>query len=162
MAIRTAIGASRWRIARQLLMESLLLALVGGGIGVALAVWGTNALLAGSPRNLLDLRSVSMDLRVLTFAVGATLLAGLLYGFLPEVDPYNRNGTRLLLRQGGRLPAVDRARRLFRRASSEPAVARALRSSCGQRPRRRSGLFQHHGYSPARRPSFQRTRAGGR
>src|ERR1700680_971978 len=71
MAIRTAIGASRWRIARQLLMESLLLALIGGGIGVALAVWGTNALLAASPRNLLDLRAVSIDLRVLLFAVAA-------------------------------------------------------------------------------------------
>src|SRR5260370_20776049 len=84
MAIRTAIGASRWRIARQLLMESLLLALIGGGIGVALAVWGPNALLAASPRNLLDLQAVSMDLRVLFFAVAATLLAGLLFGFLPS------------------------------------------------------------------------------
>jgi putative ABC transport system permease protein len=84
MAIRTAVGASHWRIARQLLMESLLLALIGGGIGVALAVWGTNALLAASPRNLLDLSAVSMDLRVLLFAVAATLLAGLLFGFLPS------------------------------------------------------------------------------
>jgi len=49
MAIRTAIGASRWRIARQLLMESLLLAVIGGGIGVTLTVVGTNALLAASP-----------------------------------------------------------------------------------------------------------------
>jgi putative ABC transport system permease protein len=84
MAIRTSIGASRWRIAGQLLMESLLLALIGGGVGVALAVWGTNALLAASPGNLLDLRSVSIDLRVLAFAAGATLLAGLLFGFLPS------------------------------------------------------------------------------
>jgi putative ABC transport system permease protein len=84
MAIRTAIGASRWRIARQLLIESLLLALIGGGIGVALAVWGTNTLLTASPKNLFDLRVVSMDLRVLLFAVAATLLAGLLFGFLPS------------------------------------------------------------------------------
>jgi predicted permease len=84
MAIRAAIGAGRWRIARQLLMESLLLALIGGGIGVALAVWGANALLAASPRNLLDLRSLPMDLRVLAFSVAATLLAGLLFGFLPS------------------------------------------------------------------------------
>jgi putative ABC transport system permease protein len=101
MAIRTAIGASRWRIARQLLMESLLLALTGGGIGVALAVWGTNALLAASPRNLLDLRSVSMDLRVLAFAVGATLLAGLLFGFLPSyISAHSRISE--TLKEGGR------------------------------------------------------------
>lgn len=84
MAIRTAIGASRWRIGRQLLVESLLLALIGGGIGAALAFWGTNALLAASPANLFDLRSVSLDLRVLTFAGAATLLAGLLFGILPS------------------------------------------------------------------------------
>jgi predicted permease len=84
MAIRTALGASHWRIARQLLMESFLLSLIGGGIGVALAVWGTNALLAASPRNLLDLNSISIDLPVLIFAVAATLLAGLLFGFLPS------------------------------------------------------------------------------
>ena len=101
MAIRTAIGASRWRIARQLLMESLLLALIGGAIGVALAVWGTNALLAASPRNLLDLRSVSMDLRVLAFAVGATLLAGLLFGFLPSyISAHSRISE--TLKEGGR------------------------------------------------------------
>ena len=101
MAIRTAIGASRWRIARQLLMESLLLALIGGGIGVALAVWGTNALLAASPRNLLDLRFVSMDLHVLTFALAATLLAGLLFGFLPSyISAHSRISE--TLKEGGR------------------------------------------------------------
>jgi predicted permease len=101
MAIRTAIGASRWRIARQLLMESLLLALIGGGIGVALAVWGTNALLAASPRNLLDLRFVSMDLFVLTFALAATLLAGLLFGFLPSyISAHSRISE--TLKEGGR------------------------------------------------------------
>ena len=101
MAIRTAIGASRWRIARQLLIESLLLALIGGGIGVALAVWGTNVLLAASPANLLDLRSISLDLRVLTFAVAATLLAGLLFGFLPSyISAHSRISE--TLKEGGR------------------------------------------------------------
>ena len=101
MAIRTAIGASRWRIARQLLMESLLLALIGGGIGVALAVWGTNALLAASPRNLFDLATISLDLRVLTFAVASTLLAGLLFGFLPSyISAHSRISE--TLKEGGR------------------------------------------------------------
>lgn len=107
MAIRTAIGASRWRIARQLLMESLLLALIGGGIGVVLAVWGTNALLAASPRNLLDLRFVSMDLHVLAFAVAATLLAGLLFGFLPSyISAHSRISE--TLKEGGRGSSANR------------------------------------------------------
>ena len=84
MAVRTAIGASRWCIARQLLMECLLLALFGGTIGVAFAFWGTNALLAASPRNLLDLRSVPVNLSVLSFAAAVTLIATLLFGFLPS------------------------------------------------------------------------------
>lgn len=101
MAIRTAIGASRWRIARQLLIESLLLALVGGGIGVTLAVWGTNALLAASPKNLLDLTAISVDLRVLTFAVASTLVAGLLFGFLPSyISAHSRISE--TLKEGGR------------------------------------------------------------
>jgi putative ABC transport system permease protein len=113
MAIRTAIGASRWRIARQLLMESLLLALIGGGIGVALAVWSTNALLAASPANLLDLRSISLDFRVLTFAVGATLLAGLLFGFLPSyISAHSRISE--TLKEGGR-GSSSASRRAFAR-----------------------------------------------
>jgi putative ABC transport system permease protein len=107
MAIRTAIGASRWRIARQLLMESLLLALIGGGIGVTLAVWGTNALLAASPKNLLDLAAISVDLRVLTFAVAATLLAGLLFGFLPSyISAHSRISE--TLKEGGRSSSANR------------------------------------------------------
>ena len=115
MAIRTAIGASRWRIARQLLMESLLLALIGGGIGVTLAVWGTNALLAASPRNLLDLSSISIDLRVLVFAAGTTVLAGLLFGFLPSyISAYSRISE--TLKEGGRGSSSAKRRGLTRNA----------------------------------------------
>jgi putative ABC transport system permease protein len=107
MAIRTAVGASRWRIARQLLMESLLLALGGGGIGVAFAFWGTNALLAASPRNLLDLTAISLDLRVLVFAVTSTLLAGLLFGFLPSyISAHSRISE--TLKEGGRGSSANR------------------------------------------------------
>jgi putative ABC transport system permease protein len=113
MAIRTAIGASRWRIARQLLTESVLLALVGGGIGVTLAVWGTNALLAASPENLLDLRSIHIDLRVLAFAGGSTLLAAFLFGFLPSYLCAHSKISETL-KEGGRGTSTGRHRRVLR------------------------------------------------
>jgi putative ABC transport system permease protein len=101
MAVRTAIGASPWRIACQLLTESVVLAAIGGSIGVVLAVWGTNALLAASPRNLLNIRSVSVDVRILAFAAGSTLLAGLLFGFLPSYISAHSHISETL-REGGR------------------------------------------------------------
>jgi putative ABC transport system permease protein len=125
MAIRTAIGASRWRIARQLLMESLLLALIGGGIGVTLTVVGTNALLAASPQNLLDLPSVSIDLRLLTFAAAATLLAGLLFGFLPSYVSAHSQISQTL-REGGRGSSTGKRRRFARSAFVVAQLSLAL------------------------------------
>jgi len=125
MAIRTAIGASRWRIARQLLMESLLLAVIGGGIGVALTVLGTNALLAASPHNLLDLPSVSIDLRLLAFAVAATLLAGLLFGFLPSYVSAHSQISQTL-REGGRGSSSGKRRRFARSAFVVAQLSLAL------------------------------------
>jgi putative ABC transport system permease protein len=118
-AVRSAIGASPWRIARQLLTESILLALIGGAIGVALAVWGTNLLLAASPENLLDLRSIPIDWRVLAFASGATLLAGLLFGFLPSYISAH-SGISETLKEGGRGSSAGKRRRF---ASSAFVVA---------------------------------------
>jgi putative ABC transport system permease protein len=93
----------------------LVLALIGGGIGIALAVWGTNALLAASPRNLLDLHAVSMDWRALLFAVGATLISGLIFGFLPSyVSAHSRISE--TLKEGGRGSSAG-GRRAFARNS---------------------------------------------
>jgi putative ABC transport system permease protein len=125
MAIRTAIGASRWRIARQLLMESLLLAVIGGGIGVTLTVVGTNALLAASPRNLLDLSSISIDLRLLAFAAGATLLAGLLFGFLPSYVSAHSQISQTL-REGGRGSSAGKRRGFARSAFVVTQLSLAL------------------------------------
>jgi putative ABC transport system permease protein len=115
IAVRTAIGASPWRIARQLLTESVLLALLGGAIGVVLAVWGTNLLLAANPENLLDLRAVPIDWRVLAFAAGSTLLAGLLFGVLPSYIS-SHSGISETLKDGGRGSSAGKQRGLARGA----------------------------------------------
>jgi putative ABC transport system permease protein len=115
IAVRTAMGASPWRVARQLLTESVLLALIGGTIGVALAAWGTNLLLAASPKNLLGLNSIPVDWRVLAFAAGVTLLAGLLFGFLPSYIS-SHSGISETLKEGGRGLSAGKQRSFARGA----------------------------------------------
>ena len=115
IAIRTAIGASPWRIACQLLTESVLLAIIGGGVGVGPAYWGTNALLAASPRNLLNMASVSMDGRILVFAAGSTLLGGLLFGFLPSHISAHSSISETL-KEGGRGSSEGKRRGIARSA----------------------------------------------
>jgi predicted permease len=84
-AIRTALGASRWRLARQSLAETGLLAALGGGLGVVFAFWGLQPLLAAAPIDLPRLRGVSVDARVLVFALGISALTALLFGILPAL-----------------------------------------------------------------------------
>jgi putative ABC transport system permease protein len=83
MAVRAAIGASRGRIIRQLLTESMLLALGGGTIGGILALWGVDALLSLSPGNLPRIEEVSPDGRVLGFTLIASVVTGLVFGLSP-------------------------------------------------------------------------------
>ena len=81
--IRTALGASRARLARQLLTESALLAIVGGVLGIGLAYFGLRWLVAVAPANLPRLDEVHVDGRVLWFAVCVSMLTGILFGALP-------------------------------------------------------------------------------
>jgi putative ABC transport system permease protein len=83
IAIRTAIGAGRARLVRQLLTENLLLAAIGGILGVLLAQWGAHALIAMGPREIPRLAETSFDGRVLLFAAALTLLTGLVTGLAP-------------------------------------------------------------------------------
>jgi len=82
-AIRTALGASRARLLGQSILESTLLALAGGGLGVVLAYWGLRALLAAAPIDLPRLNEVHIDARVLLFALAISLVTGLIFGALP-------------------------------------------------------------------------------
>jgi putative ABC transport system permease protein len=86
MAIRTAVGASRWRIARQLLTESILLSLIGGSIGLVLARWGVDLILYVSPNAIPRSREIGLDWTVLAFTVGVSFLTGILFGLIPAIQ----------------------------------------------------------------------------
>jgi putative ABC transport system permease protein len=83
IALRTALGARRYHLLRQLLTESLLLAIIAGGIGVLLATWGTSALVALSPESLPRAREIGFDWRVLAFTGAIALTTGIVFGLLP-------------------------------------------------------------------------------
>jgi putative ABC transport system permease protein len=92
---------------------------------VALAVWGTNLLLAASPENLLDLRSISTDWRVLAFAAGSTLLAGLLFGLLPSYISAHSSISETL-KEGGRGSSAVKRHRIARSAFVVAQICLAL------------------------------------
>jgi len=86
MAIRAAMGAGRWRIARQLLTESVLLASVGGTLGLLVARWGIDLILYISPDAIPRSREISLDWRVLAFTIGISFLTGILFGLVPAIQ----------------------------------------------------------------------------
>jgi putative ABC transport system permease protein len=100
IAIRSALGAGRGRIIRQLLTESLLLALTGGAIGLLLATWLKDLLVAFSPGDIPRLDEVGLDWRVIGFAVGITMLTTLLTGLAPALQSSKPNLTSSL-KEGG-------------------------------------------------------------
>jgi putative ABC transport system permease protein len=101
IAIRRALGAGRGRIVRQLLTESLLLAIAGGGLGLMLAYWGVDLIVTASPPDLPRISDIRVDRVVLGFTAAISILAGLLFGFAPAFSA-SRGGLNEVLKEGGR------------------------------------------------------------
>ncbi|MGH9914372.1 MAG: ABC transporter permease [Pyrinomonadaceae bacterium] len=101
IAVRTALGAGRWRIIRQLLTESSLLAAFGGAVGLALSILLTKLLVAISPADVPRLDQVGLDARVLGFTVGVVGLVGLLFGLAPALQA-SKTDLNDVLKEGGR------------------------------------------------------------
>jgi putative ABC transport system permease protein len=126
LAVRTAVGAWRGRLVRQLLTESLLLSLIGASAGVALAYWGTRALIAGAPAGAAPrLDNVGLDGTVLVFTLVVAVLAGLLFGLAPVLQA-RRHDVVSALKAGGRGAQESAPASRARRALVSAQVALAL------------------------------------
>jgi putative ABC transport system permease protein len=91
ISVRTALGASRWRLIRQLMSESILLAVIGGGLGLLMAAWGIDVLPALQPVGIPRLVGIKVNLAVLAFTLGVSLLTGIFFGLIPALTATRTN-----------------------------------------------------------------------
>src|SRR5688572_28090259 len=124
MAVRRSLGAARWRIARQMLTESVLLAVVGGALGVALAYAGFEAFLALLPPNQPRIHIVTIDWRVLAASASAAIATGILFGLMPAI--HAATGRSMTLLRSARVTGSGHASSGTRRALMLAEVALAL------------------------------------
>ena len=129
-AIRAALGAGWWRLVRQSLTESLVLSLGGGALGLLVAYWGTHAALSLLPSTLPRAQEVRIDYRVLLFALGISLLSGIMAGLAPALRSSNSRFSNALRESGrGHIGARSRAQAIL--VAAEVALAVVLLIGAG-------------------------------
>jgi putative ABC transport system permease protein len=156
MMVRAAIGASRGRLMRQLLIESVVLSIAGGAAGLLVAVWALHAVNQMLPPNTLPVPAVEMDAKVVLFALGSTIVTGLLFGIAPawrtaKVD------LNAVLKQGGRGSSGRMSAQLRKGlAAAELALATVLLIGAGLFLESLGNLQRVHlGFEPRALISFQ-------
>lgn len=147
-AIRSALGATQQRVIRQLLTESLLLSLGGGGLGLLLASWGTQAGLGVLPEALPRANDVRMDPRVLFFTLAVTIVAGMLFGLAPALKT-SRPDLNATLKESGRGTSGVRYRTQAIFVVAELALALVLLIGAGLTVRSLARLWNvNRGFNP--------------
>ena len=147
-AMRTALGAPRSRVIRQLLTECILVSMIGGALGLLLAAWGTRAALGILPQALPRAEAVGLDAHVLLFTAGISLLAGMLFGLAPALKTSSTDLNETL-KQGGRGTTGSRQgmQRVF--VVAEVALALVLLIGAGLMVRSLSHLWRTNpGFDP--------------
>ena len=125
VAIRTALGANRWALTRQLLVESLMLACLGGVVGLLLAYVSVRALVAVNPSNIPRVADLNVDGRVIAFTAILSVVTGIIFGLVPALQT-SRDNLHITLKEGGRSGTADRSGQLVRRVLVVAEVALAL------------------------------------
>ncbi|HEX5887065.1 MAG TPA: ABC transporter permease [Pyrinomonadaceae bacterium] len=132
IALRVALGARRWRLLRQFLTESVLLATLGGILGLAIAYAGLLLLGSFIPENIAQAREISLDLKVLGFTLGVSLLTGFVFGLAPAIQALRMNQSETL-KEGGRDSVTGRSGKRLRGllVTAEVAVSLVLLIAAG-------------------------------
>jgi predicted permease len=155
IAIRSALGASRLRTAQMLMTESILLSLVGGGLGLLAAFWGTGAALRALPKVLPRSAETAVDLRVLAFTLAASLLTGLVFGLAPALNAA-RMDLNQVVKEGGRGSSGTRGCVRSALVITEMALALVLLVGAGLLVRSIANLYRvNPGFDPNNILSFR-------
>jgi predicted permease len=153
-AIRVALGAGQVRVARQLLTESVMLAVIGGALGLLLAEWGTAAAIAAAPRTVPRAEDIGLDVRVLLFTLGVSVVAGVVFGLAPTLKTSHTKIGKTLKDTGRAISGYrSRAQAVF--VVGEMAMALVLLISAGLMIRTMAHLWRADpGFDPHNVLSF--------